>query len=183
MFNTDFDPNSVAERQEFTPLPAGYYSAQVIEATMGPTKNGRGERLSLQWDILEGDYQGRRVFQGINVVNENPKAQEIGQEELGEVCRAMGIDRIPRGAGPDIFQFIPCIIKVKLKRDDPTQNDVANVKPADGALPATGQRQAPAPARQAAPAATGQRQAPATNTRQAAPAGQRQAAGAMPWRK
>ena len=57
------------DNEEGTPprelLPAGKYKAEITAASVGPTKNGRGQMVSLTWGISEGDYEKRLVFQSI----------------------------------------------------------------------------------------------------------------------
>ena len=57
-----FDP-SQQEGSNFEPFPAGYYTAEIIDATISQPKSGDGHMLVLTWRITEGDYENRQVWQ------------------------------------------------------------------------------------------------------------------------
>ena len=44
-------------------LPPGEYIAQAIEASVAPPRSGSGYQLTLTWKILEGEHEGRQVWQ------------------------------------------------------------------------------------------------------------------------
>ena len=85
-----FDATNVAPREAFDPLPPGDYKAMIEGSDVKPTKKGDGYMLKLQWLVLDGQYSGRKIFQNINLANPNPKAVEIGQQELSAVCHGCG---------------------------------------------------------------------------------------------
>jgi len=132
----NFNANEHAEMQSFDPLPAGEYLAQVVSSEVKSNSKNTGELLKMEWDILDGEYTGRKVFANYNLSHSNPKAAEIGQRELAAACRAMG-----QGSVQDSEQLhaIPCIIKLKIrpaKGDYGPSNDISDYKPA-GATVAT----------------------------------------------
>jgi len=125
----NFDPNAHEEMQDFTPLPAGEYLAHVVSSEVKSNKSNTGELLKLEWDILGGEYAGRKVFANYNLSHSNPKAAEIGQRELASACRAMGL-----GAVQDSEQMhaIPCVITLKIrpaKGDYGPSNDIKKYAP------------------------------------------------------
>lgn len=85
------DVSSVdADQRDFTPLPAGTYLAKIIESDLVDTKSGSGQILKLTFEIADGDYTGRKVWDQPNIVNANPTAQTIGQQRLKAICDAIG---------------------------------------------------------------------------------------------
>lgn len=88
--NMQFDPTKVDPNQP-EPVPVGDYLMQAIESKVAPTKKGTGTMLNLTFDILEGPYKGRRVYENINVTNDSPAAQQIGQKQLSALCHAAGL--------------------------------------------------------------------------------------------
>ena len=44
---------------------------------MRPTKDGRGQHLWVEIDILDGPYAGRKLFDRLNLINANPTTVEI----------------------------------------------------------------------------------------------------------
>ncbi len=163
MAELGFDYNAEEHKplESFDPIPAGKYSAMIVESERKQTSAGTGERLSLTWLIVEGEYEGRKVFDGINLVNPNPKAVEISMRQLSSICRALGKLRIQDSAE---LHDIPCEIKVGVRPSGPdakgvhrdASNEVKDYAPlqASGTVPAptataAATRPASAPARQA----------------------------------
>ena len=76
IFAQTFDANTV-EPSNFDVFPAGKYLAQIVSSEMRPTKDGRGQYLFLELDILEGPFAGRKLFDRLNLVNDNPDTVDI----------------------------------------------------------------------------------------------------------
>lgn len=152
----NFDPSAHEDVQSFDPLPAGEYLAHVVSSEVRANSANTGELLKLEWDILGGEYAGRKVFANYNLSHTNPKAAEIGQQHLAAACKAMGL-----GAVQDSEQLhaIPCIIKLKIrpaKGNYGPSNDISSYKP-NGPMTTQsyGQPAAAAPAQAAPPQNTG----------------------------
>ena len=75
--------------QSFEPLPRGSYEVAIIESEMQPTKKGDGKKLAITLEVLTGTHKGRRIWESLNVVNQNSKAQEIALGMLSSICRAV----------------------------------------------------------------------------------------------
>lgn len=79
---------------DFEVIPAGHYTAQIIKSDIKDNANGSGNRLSLTFQILEGDKTGRLVFQDLTLQNRNPQAEQIGRQQLAQLCHAVGISHV-----------------------------------------------------------------------------------------
>lgn len=146
MASISFDATQVAPQESFSPIPAGSYIAQVIESEIKPTKSGTGQMLTLRWQVVDGQYKGRLVFDRLNIVNQNPKAEEIGQRQLSAVCHAAGVLKLQ-----DTSQLHnkPIKIKVKIRQDDQygDTNEVSGYDAVNGgAAPVSAAPTAPAAA-------------------------------------
>lgn len=102
-------------QNNFDPIPAGNYLAQIIASDLNPTRSGSGNILNLQFQVLEGEYKGRLIFSNLNIQNTNQTAERIAQETLSAICRAVGIMQLQ-----DTTQLHnkPMMIKVKIRKDD-----------------------------------------------------------------
>jgi hypothetical protein len=90
-----FDATSVDTTQrEFENLPEGDYELEVEASEIKDTADNTGKRLALTYRVVSGEFENRKIFGGINIVNKNPQAQEIGQKELASLCRAVGLTSI-----------------------------------------------------------------------------------------
>lgn len=142
----NFDANTVKPRTGFDPVPNGDYRAMIVESAVKDTKDKQGKYIQLNWQILDGDYKGKIVFDRLNVQNPSETAQKIGQEQLSAVCHATGVLKLSSTAQ---LHNIPVMIKVRVKEEkgyDP-QNEVKKYT-------AIGGTTAPAAAVPAAPTST-----------------------------
>lgn len=160
MAELGFEFNGPTEEPEndFDLIPPGKYMAQIVDTEVKGTAAGTGKILAVQWEIMEGRHERRRVFQNINYENASAGAQEIGQKQLGQITWALGIQRL---RDTNDLHFKPALITVKIGKMDPQygqKNEISFVAAYSGG---TGQQQQqPRPAaRQQQPAQT---QQPAT---------------------
>lgn len=122
---------------DFEPLPAGWYSATIASASVETTKAGTGNYIKVRYDITGPTHQGRVVFANINIRNPNPKAEEIGRQQLGDIMRAIGLESVS-----DTDQLIGGSLQIKLTvkpatNDYPAGNEVRGFKSLSGsAMPA-----------------------------------------------
>lgn len=174
-----FDVNSVEKNdRNYDPIPAGWYDAQVTDSSVEMTKNGDGRYIKLRMDVVSENYRGRVIWVRLNVQHPNQTAERIAQQQLRELCEAIGLQRMT-----DTSQLHnkPVSIKVKVRIDpngvyDPS-NEVSAFK-AIGTMapPASASRGFPsAPPRTAPPSAP----TPAPQS-QPAPAPQADGAPAAP---
>jgi hypothetical protein len=119
-----FDP-SQQEGSNFDLLTAGVYPAQIIEASVSTPQSLDGHGIRLTWQITEGDYENRHVWQNITFQHSNTQAQEIGRRQLKDLCVACGITTGIHSLDP--FKFIPCKIRVGIKKDKNGVYDDKNV--------------------------------------------------------
>jgi hypothetical protein len=132
----------------FEPLPAGWYTAVVNGAEIKNTKAGTGQYIAVRYDITGPTHQGRVVFGNLNIKNPNPKAEEIGRQQLGELMRAIGLTTVQ-----DTDQLIGGQLSIKLDVRESEQygasNDVKGYKSNGAVAPVAAK--APAAAKAAPP--------------------------------
>lgn len=168
-----FDATNIDTTSQFDAIPAGDYEAMVTGSAMKATRDGSGEYLELTLEIQSGQFQGRRLWDRLNLRNRNAKAVEIAQKQLAQLCHAVNVLQVQT---PEQLHNRPFVMKVSVKNDPERgmSNEVKGYK-ARAAM----QQQAPA---FQAPRAAAQAPAYAAPTQQAAPAagGIRQG-GPLPW--
>jgi hypothetical protein len=111
--NNDFDRK---------PLPDGEYDATITDADYRETKTGTGYYVSVEYLITGGEYADRKVWANYNLVNSNPKAQEIGEQQFAKLCLAT----LGKPSCGDTDELIgsSLVIGVGLEKNDPTRNRV-----------------------------------------------------------
>lgn len=78
------------EPNNYEDIPAGTYVFIFGDASEKETKNGDGRYAELVGEVTEGDLQGRKFWERLNLDNPNEKAVEIAQRTLSSICRAAG---------------------------------------------------------------------------------------------
>jgi hypothetical protein len=112
-------------------LPDGKYQAEIFVASCGPTGNGRGLMVSLTWQIVEGPYERRPIYQNVMLEHESKQARAIGRGMFQDICVCCGIT----GALTDLeaLYFKPCILSIRTEKDRngvyPDRNKVVRVYP------------------------------------------------------
>jgi hypothetical protein len=146
-FNVSDLPES---SKNFSPLPAGWYSATISGAEIKETKAGTGEYIAVKYSITGPTHEGRVIYGNLNIKNPNPKAEEIGRQQLGEVMRAIGLARVD-----DTDQLIGGSLSIKLEVKLSEQygdgNEVKGFKAVAGGSMPSPAASAPAPAKAAPP--------------------------------
>lgn len=82
--------NNTVSNTDFSPLAPGMYDVIISDADVRVTKAGNGQYLSIQFTVTSEVGRERRLWTNLNLVNPNPVAVEIAQEELQKICNAIG---------------------------------------------------------------------------------------------
>ncbi|QKS31378.1 MAG: DUF669 domain-containing protein [Candidatus Accumulibacter similis] len=107
-----FDASTVDPTTPFEVLPPGSYRVQIVSSEMRVTKDGLGQYLFLELDVLEGPHAGRKLYDRLNLVNANPDAVEIAQRTLSALCRAAGKMQV---SNSEQLHLIPIRVDVKVR--------------------------------------------------------------------
>ena len=66
MASFSFNAHNVAPAQRPGPIPDGKYISHIIESDLQPLKSGNGEALKLVFEVLDGEFKGRKVIERMN---------------------------------------------------------------------------------------------------------------------
>jgi hypothetical protein len=149
-----FDPSTHEGTRDLDPILPGWHLAQMIENSVENARNGNGSYLLAVFEILEGEYRGRKIYQNITIQNVSQQAVEIGQRLLKDIYDSVRVTGPTRDI--QVMLFKPIKVRVGIKRDKdgvyPDRNCVTQVKPPDhqpkrarNISAATGAAPAPAP--------------------------------------
>lgn len=126
MLNVNF--NEVEDQQDFELLPAGEYLVSVEDATIKETQSG-GAGINVKLYIAEGDYQGRYLFDWINVAHpSSQKCVDIGLAQLKRLVEASGIDTSVPFTDPAVLIGKLVIAKAGIQKGKDGYEDKNNVK-------------------------------------------------------
>ena len=65
MATINFNANEVEPSVGYEAIPAGKYQAVIVESDMKPNKAGTGEYLQLEFEVIEGEFKGRKLWRKI----------------------------------------------------------------------------------------------------------------------
>jgi len=103
-------------------IPDGFYPVIILKVEVKNTKpkdgesEGSGKIATFQLKITEGDFKGRTLFDGINVLNKNEQAENIGRRQLAGLLEAIG-----KKGETNLAKTVQCECLAKV-RTQPEQN-------------------------------------------------------------
>ena len=113
MANINFDANQVEPHVGFDPIPTGKYEVVIAHSEDKPAKSGDGRYLQLEFEVISGDYKGRKLWERLMLQHSNALTVKIARAKLSSLCRACGVMQ-PKDSLE--LHNLPIIAKVKVKR-------------------------------------------------------------------
>tara|TARA_R110000796_G_scaffold44631_2_gene108637 strand:- start:4720 stop:5190 length:471 start_codon:yes stop_codon:yes gene_type:complete len=107
-----FNANDHEPSNSFDPLPADWYKCVISGTEERQTKAMDGSYLMLTIEVIEGAYQGRKIFDRLNLKNKNQTAVEIAQRSLAGICRAIDV---PNPKDSIELRDKPLMVKVSVR--------------------------------------------------------------------
>lgn len=129
MFNdVDWDDTSAAEG--FEPIPEGWYTAIIESVEDKETKAGTGRYLKCTLQVVDGDFQGRKVWANFNYQNPSAKAQAIGKIQLRALAKSVGL-QVKEMSAPEELLGKPFAVQLTVRsatENYGASNDVKDFK-------------------------------------------------------
>lgn len=112
------DLAGVPEGASYELIPPGDYPMQCIGVELKSTNAG-GKRIAAKFEVTEGEYAGRKVFENFNIQHSNHQTVEIalkGIKQWVKACGGTGDERLTMGllAGLEGREFIASL---KIEKD------------------------------------------------------------------
>jgi Protein of unknown function (DUF669) len=126
-FDTDTEEGTPA----LTVIPPGRYTAEITKATVGALRSGKGQAVELVWEVKDGQYEGRMIFDRVIITHVSEDAMKFGRQKFKDICIATGVS----GQVTDlsVLEGKPCSVWVKIEEDANGQyepkNRIGRVKP------------------------------------------------------
>ena len=122
MGTLNFNAHEV-EPAAFETLPAAKYIAVITDSEWKDTKSKNGRYLKLTFEIIEGEFKGRKLWTQLNLENPNADAVRIARGELSGICRAVNVMQ-PKDSVE--LHNLPLEINVVCKKgqDDEIRNEI-----------------------------------------------------------
>ncbi len=131
-----FNANSVEPSDSFDPIPAGEYLCVITASEEKPTKAGTGSYLELEFEVIDGPYKGRKLWDRLNLNNPSEVAVKIARATLSALCRAIGVME-PRDSCE--MHDLPLLVKVRIEKrsdNDEQSNVIKGYRSRNAAQPA-----------------------------------------------
>jgi hypothetical protein len=109
-----FDLTNV-ESVSFEPIPAGKYLVRVVDAELQDTKDGSGQYIKAQFEVIGDSYSGRKIFHNFNTKNKNPQAVQIGLGQLKSLVECSGSNNFKLNSPMDLVNM-EAVANVKIKK-------------------------------------------------------------------
>lgn len=120
-----FDSTEVDPAKPFEVLPKDKYQVIISDTEMKDTKSGTGQYLQCEYTIVDGEYQGRKLWSRHNLVNPNKTAEEIARRELSAICHAVGVLKVNDSAE---LHDRPLMIEVSIGKNKDTGDATNEIK-------------------------------------------------------
>jgi len=143
MAQFNFDASTVTPQAATGPVPAGTYLAHITESDVHPLKSGNGTGRKSAYEIIDGQYKGRKIWDNLNIQHSNEETQRIAQSQLSALCHAVNVIKLQDTAA---LHLKPVSIKVVVREAQGQYQASNNIK---GYESAGGMRQVPAFVQQA----------------------------------
>jgi len=149
MAQFNFDASQIAPQASTGPLPAGVYLAHIVESDVQPLKSGNGEGLKLTFEIIDGQFKGRKVWENLNIRHTSEDTQRIAQSQLSALCHAVNVIKLMDTAA---LHFKPVRINVTVREavgQYKASNNIKGYEAAGGGISAPATAPTPTPVAEA----------------------------------
>jgi len=131
-----FDPHEELAGTNYDPIPDGEHTC-IINSSAWKDSSSGGNYLEIEFSIFGGQFEGRMIWDRLNLVNKNDMAVQIAREGLARFCRVFECTQ-PLKNPQELQAFMmqtwgkKCLVKVKNqpRKNNPDQIDlvVKNVR-------------------------------------------------------
>jgi hypothetical protein len=123
--------------------------AHIVESDVQPLKSGNGEGLKLTFEIIDGQFKGRKVWENLNIRHTSEDTQRIAQSQLSALCHAVNVIKLMDTAA---LHFKPVRINVTVREavgQYKASNNIKGYEAAGGGISAPATAPIPAPVAEA----------------------------------
>ena len=102
----------------FSALPKDFYKVIIDETSMEATQKGDGAFLKARFKVVGGAFDGRVVYENLNIQNPNVQTVNIALAQLAAICKAINFVTPASGFESTMMHNIPLIVKLKVDKED-----------------------------------------------------------------
>jgi len=105
---------------DFEPLPNGDYKVEIIDSEEKESKNGH-MYISLDMVVRGGQYDGRHIFENLNVGHPNETVVNIAHQTIKKISLALGKSGVKDSSDLHGKPFMVNILNKLNKKGEPTE--------------------------------------------------------------
>jgi len=127
-----FNVNEHKELDDFSAIPADDYVGKVIESKNVRNKKDTGSYLKLTFEITEGEFKGRKLWNNLNLDHTTAEAVEIAERTLATIMKACGKVAIEDSDELHGIEMTLRVVKKVATPNYPESNEIKNYYILDG---------------------------------------------------
>lgn len=125
MVQINFNAAQVKPNAALEAVPTGMYPVVITRTEEKPTKAGNGAYIEIEMQIQGGEFGGRKVFDRLNIKNNNQTAVDIAYATLSAICHVTGRFQITDTAQLHGVPFV-AVVQKKERDDQPGSGNYTN---------------------------------------------------------
>lgn len=130
MVQFQFNASQVAPNTALEAIPSGNYPVLITASGKKPTKDGQGNYLEFEMTVQGGEFNGRKVYDRLNVENKSDVAVQIAYATLSAICHVTGKLQMTQTEQLHGVPFIAVVLKKPY--NDGFSNEVKGYKDMQG---------------------------------------------------
>lgn len=79
------------EKKSYDPLPDDSYTVSLNRIREKSTKAGNGTMIDVSFQVVDGEFKNRLIWDSFLISHSNPKAAGIGLQRLDSMLKSMGV--------------------------------------------------------------------------------------------
>ncbi|SKA20163.1 DUF669 domain-containing protein [Consotaella salsifontis] len=109
---------------QYDELPDGIYELEIEASEVKENSKGNGTILKTTAVVLRPEeFKDRKFFDTFNLEHSNPQAQEIGQRQFAQLCRAIGVVEVEDS---EELHFRSYVVKIGLGKPSKEKDESGN---------------------------------------------------------
>lgn len=110
MVQINFNAAGVKPNAALEAIPTGQYPVMIVRSEEKPTKANTGSYIEFEMQVQGGEYAGRKLFDRLNIKNQNQTAVVIAYATLSAICHVTGRMNITQ---TEQLHGVPFIVNVR----------------------------------------------------------------------
>ena len=98
MAELNINTDELPENEDYQELPEGDYPCIITESELKETQAQDGSFLKLTFQVFEGEFKGRLMWENLNLYNKNDTTVKIAEQTLKSICQAISFNGLLRNS-------------------------------------------------------------------------------------